>query len=135
MSDAIDTLLVQYDRELDAYIRVRDSLRPVSLRLTAALDEYLRHQGDPELLVQARGLRELHARRRHAAVGALQEWQAARGSANALATLRPAMDAAQRERFNALIRRDEALSEEREEFRALTKRLRGLLLLFEEMVV
>jgi hypothetical protein len=135
MSDAIDTLLVQYNRELDAYIRVRDSLRPVSLRLTAALNEYFSHQGDSELLIQARGLRELHARRRHAALDALQQWQAARGSANALAALLPAMNATQRERFSALIQRDESLREEREEFRALTKRLRGLLLLFEEMVV
>ncbi len=128
-------LLAQYAREIDCYMRVRDATRPVALRLIAALDQYLRHRDDAELLNQARALRQLYRERQERVRSYAEGWETARGASQALWSMVSAMSLLETREFDALVARDRALAEERAEFEALTVRLRGLLLLFEEVVV
>ena len=131
----VDELLQQYAGELACYVRARDGLRPLSLRLTAAISQYLEHPWDDELLNQAVGLKVMHANRRADLRDVFVRWEQARGAGEALWQSVAAMSPAQTRRFDRLVAKERELAEEREEFEQVSKRLKGLLLLFSEMVV
>lgn len=135
MTVAVEDLLDLSAREMDCYMRVRDALRPLSLRLTSAIREFLANPGEAELESQVRALRAQFQMRGLQVAAEADELSRCRGAFDALWEAVPAMTPPQQLRFDALVGRARELRDEREEYEQVATRLRGLLLLFEEMAV
>ena len=131
----VDALLQQFAAEIACYVRARDGLRILSLRLSAAIIEYLRLPSDGELLNQVLALRRQHANRRGDLRDVYERWEKARGAGETLWSALPAMSPPQTRRFDLLVAKDREMAEERQEFEQISQRLRGLLLLFGEVFV
>ena len=133
MTDEIDELLANFAKELDYFVFTRDHLAPVMRELLRAIERCIADRTDMVARGEGRHLRGTYVEKLGGVQPLLEEWVRIRGSGDRLWDAEHAMSAAQYKRFQALLSREAAISQGRENFDSLQDHLRRRLLLFEEM--